>query len=207
MRLHWFWSTNPQKVRLALEELGLDYELLFVDLAKHEQKSPDYRSIHPRSKVPALEVDGSVLWESNAALVYLGERQQQLWPKEPKLRAKGHNLMFLEAAAYQGAASTFFLQRAVKARAGKPANEEKLDASRPALDALHSVLESQLGDADYLLGDFSMIECAYGPWLPVVDLEGFPRLADWRQRIMNRPSWGRCEFSYGIEAPAKPSRG
>lgn len=199
MRLHWFWSTNPQKVRLGLEELALDYELVEVDLARGEHKSDEYRALHPRGKVPALEVDDTVLWESNAALVYLGEREQQLWPREPTLRAKAHNLMFLEAAAYQDAASTFFFQRAVKARAGRPANADKLDAARPALDALHQVLEQQLGEQDYLLGDFSLLECAYGPWLPVLDLEHFPSLHAWRGRIMARPSWSRCDFSYGMD--------
>jgi len=198
MRLHWFWSTNPQKVRLALEELGLDYELIHVDLARGEQKADEYLAIHPRGKVPALEVDGSVLWESNAALVYLGEREQQLWPGDRTLRAKAHNLMFLEAAAYQDAASTFFFQRAVKGRAGKPPNEEKLEATRPRIDALHRVLEQQLGDWDYLLGEFSLLECAYGPWLPVVDLGSFPALAAWRERVMSRAAWSRCDFSYGL---------
>ena len=62
IRLHWFWSTNPQKIRFALNELGLKYTLEFVDLRKAEQKQPAFLKLNPRAKVPVLEIDGTVLW-------------------------------------------------------------------------------------------------------------------------------------------------
>ncbi|MDP6944975.1 MAG: glutathione S-transferase N-terminal domain-containing protein, partial [Myxococcota bacterium] len=107
MRLHWFWSTNPQKVRLALEELALDYELVEVDLAKGAHKQADFLAIHPRGKVPALEIDGGICWESNAALEYLGLRERRLWPSEPVGLTEALSLLHMESGAFQDQAGVY----------------------------------------------------------------------------------------------------
>lgn len=195
-RLHWYWSANPQKIRWALEELELGYELERVDLALREHRRPAYAEIHPRAKVPALEIDDVVLWESGAALLYLGQRQRRLWPSEPADRAAALNLLFLESAAWQQQASVHFYNRVVLPFAGVPADPDRLAKAASKIAPLCSLLARQLGDAEYLLGDFSLLDCAYGPWLPVIDLEGFPSLAAWRDRLMSRPAWAACEFTY-----------
>ncbi len=196
-RLHWFWSTNPQKIRWALEELGLDYELERVDLVRREHRRPAYAEIHPRAKVPALEIDDVVLWESGAALLYLGQREGRLWPSSPEARAAALNLLFLESAAWQEQASVHFYNRVVLPFAGAATDPDRLAKAAKKIEPLCSLLARQLGDADYLLGDFSLVDCAYGPWLPVVDLEAFPSLVAWRARLMARPAWAACEFTYG----------
>ena len=125
MRLHWYPSTNPQKVRLALEELSLDYELVELDLVKGAQKQADYLAIHPRGKVPALEIDGGVCWESNAALQYLGMREGRLWPTEPVGLTEALSLLHMESGAFQDLAGVYFFNRVVLpnvGRAGDPAD-------------------------------------------------------------------------------------
>jgi len=196
MRLHWYWSTNPQKVRLALEELNLDYELQHVDLAARAQKEPPYRQIHPRGKVPALEIDGKVLWESGAALLYLGEREKRLWPSEGSKRAVALNLLFMESAAWQAQASIYFYNQVVMPLIGREPDEQRMEHAAKKIHPLLELLNQQLEGSRYLIGDFSLLDCAYAPWLPVLDLEAFPRLVDWRERLVNRASWRACEFPY-----------
>ena len=87
MKLYWFWSFNPQKVRLALHELGVAHDLVAVDLFRGQQRHPDFARLNPNNKVPVLEDGETVLWESNAIVAYLGEREGRLWPRDAAGRA------------------------------------------------------------------------------------------------------------------------
>src|SRR5229473_627521 len=80
MKLYHFPSPNPQKVTFALGELGLECEMVPLDLAKGEQRKPEFLAINPFGRVPVL-VDGDLtLWDSHAILAYLGEKTGKMWP-------------------------------------------------------------------------------------------------------------------------------
>jgi glutathione S-transferase len=88
MKLYHFPSPNPQKVTFALNELGLDCELVLVDLAKGGQRDPTFLAVNPFGRVPVL-VDGDLaLPESHAILAYLGEKAGRLWPSSPAGRMR-----------------------------------------------------------------------------------------------------------------------
>ncbi len=199
IRLHGFTSTNPQKVRLALEELALDYQYVPVDLYAGEQKTDAHLAIHPRGKVPALEIDGTVLWDSNACLAYLALREERLWPSDLQRRAQALNLLFLEAAAFQDQASNFYFNRVVMRHIGKPPDTARMAKAQTKLAPLYDLLAKQLADREYLLGEFTLVDCAYAPWLPILDLNDWPTLVAWRDRLTARPSWAACDFQYGLE--------
>ena len=194
-RLHWFPSTNPEKVRLALEELGIEYERVSVNLANKEHKSEQYRALHPRSKVPVLEIDGTKLWESGAILTYLGVREKTLWPTTDSALAKALNLLFLESAAFQDLAGVYFFNRKILPSVGRSADPARISAAKKKLDPILAVISDQLGDNEFLLGDFSLVDLAYAPWLPWLDLEDFPNLITWRQRLTQREAWKRCSVA------------
>jgi len=78
MKLYYFPSPNPQKVRFALLELGLPCDIVPIDLTKGEHRTPEFLALNPYGRVPVL-TDGTVtLWESHAILAYLGEKTGQL---------------------------------------------------------------------------------------------------------------------------------
>ncbi len=89
MKLHSFWSPNPQKVRFAMAELGLPCEIAEVDLFAGAQKADAIRALNPMQKVPILEDGAVVLWESNAILCYLGDKTGCLWPGDPAALGRG----------------------------------------------------------------------------------------------------------------------
>src|SRR4029077_3532282 len=94
MKLYHFPSPNPQKVTFALKELGLDCELVPVDLAKGEQRDPAFLATKPFGRVPGL-VDGDLtLPESQAILAYLGEKTGRLWPASSAGRANALKWLF-----------------------------------------------------------------------------------------------------------------
>jgi glutathione S-transferase len=97
MKLYHFPSPNPQKVTFALKELGLDCELVPVDLSKGEQRDARFTALNPFGRVPVL-VDGDLtLWESHAILAYLGEKTGRLWPQSPAGRADALKWLFFQS--------------------------------------------------------------------------------------------------------------
>ena len=171
------------------------YERVKVDIVKGEHKSDHYREIHPRQKVPALEIDGVTLWESGAILTYLGEREGRLWPDSNSGRATALNLLFMEGAAFQDLAGVFFFNRKVLPSIGKDGDPQRVAAAQKKIDPLLQILSDTLGEGDYLLGDFSLVDLAYAPWLPWLDLDAFPAVAAWRTRLMSREAWVRSNVA------------
>ena len=195
MKLYWFTSTNPQKIRLALEELGLDYERVPVNLYNREHQSGPHASLLPRKKVPALEVDGQIIHESGAILLYLAQNHG-LWPEDQLERFDATSLLFMESSAFQDLAGVFFFNRVVLPANGVKPDEDRIAKAKKKIRPLLNLLEARLEDREWLCGDFSVIDCAYAPWLTVIDLDEHPRLSDYVSRIRQRPAWVRSEFEY-----------
>src|SRR5260370_30529138 len=87
-------SPNPQKVSFALVELGIECEMVPLDLAKGEQRKPEFLAINPFGRVPVL-VDGDLtLWDSQVILAYLGEKTGKMWPTSTAGRADALRWLF-----------------------------------------------------------------------------------------------------------------
>ena len=194
IELYWSWTTNPQKIRLALEELELDYQLHMVNLKTGEQRHPEYMAqINPMGTVPALKIDGKIFWESTAALLYLAQTYTLLHFLHPHYD-KFLNLLFQEASSVQRLAGTLFIEKKIHPLMGKPSNQESIqDAQRKLLPILN-IWQNQLAEQEYLFDEFSIMECALAPWLPWIDLSDHPALLAWKKRIQDRPSWKACGF-------------
>ena len=193
MKLYWFESTNPQKIRFALEEAGFEYELERVNLYKRANLEPGFEAVSPRRKLPVFVDEGTAIYESGAILTYLGVRYGRLWPEDPATLAQALSLLYTEAAAFQEPAGAFFWARVILPRVGKTADPERLEKARKKIAPLLTLLERQLEGKEYLLGDFSLVDCAYAPWLPHLELDGNPAVAAWRDRVVERPAWLRCK--------------
>lgn len=97
MKLYHFPSPNPQKITFALHELGLECEIVPVDLSKGEQRKPEFLALNPFGRVPVLVDGDQKLWESHAILAYLGDKTGKLWPTTAAGRADALRwLFFLE---------------------------------------------------------------------------------------------------------------
>lgn len=197
MKLYWWWTTNPQKVRLALEELSLPYTLETIDLFRGKHRTDTYKVTSPRQRVPALELDdGTILWESGAALLWIGTTYPQLWPTVPADKIQAMNLLFMESAAFQEHASTHFFNRVVLPAIGKQGDETRVEKAAKKITPLLDLLQGVLGDKPYLFGTLTVVDYAFAPWLPVLDLTQYPTLTEWRSRLRARPAWSQCDFQY-----------
>jgi glutathione S-transferase len=89
IKFYYSGAPNPMKVALMLEETGLAYEAIPVDTRKGDQHKPDYLKINPNAKVPAIVDGDAVVFDSNAILLYLGEKTGKFMPANtPKLRGE-----------------------------------------------------------------------------------------------------------------------
>src|SRR5437660_10639575 len=168
MKLYHFPSPNPQKVTFALKELGLDCELVPVDLAKGEQREPAFRAVNPFGRVPVL-VDGDLtLTESQAILAYLGEKTGRLWPASAGERADALKWLFFLAQHIMPPAGEVALRFRAKLF-GRPVDEATVARGEQALPAPLAILEGHLADNKWMMGvEFGLVDCAYCPVLNVI---------------------------------------
>jgi glutathione S-transferase len=195
MKLYHFPSPNPQKVRFALLELGLACEIVPVDLTQGEHRTPEFLALNPYGRVPVLTDGTLTLWESHAILSYLGEKTGRLWPTSAAGRADALRwLFFLSGHLAPPATELAFNRLAVKVL-GLPSDEAAIARGEKALPAVLRILEGQLAHGTWLLGEeFTLIECAYGPILNVVEKAGlsfgaFPQVGAYLEALRARPAW------------------
>jgi GSH-dependent disulfide-bond oxidoreductase len=194
MKLYYFPSPNPQKVKFALLELGLDCEMVPVDLTKREQREPAFLTLNPFGRVPVL-VDGDLtLSESQAILAYLGEKTGRLWPNSAAGRAQALQWLFFLSQHIMPAAGEVALRIRAKVL-GIPVDEAIVARGEKALPDVIRILEGRLANSRWLLGgEFSLVDCAFCPILNVIEKAGFsfaefPKVSAYLDAARARPAW------------------
>ena len=196
------WSTpNGRKVSIALEEMGLPYKAIAVDIGKDEQFKPDFLKISPNNRIPAIvdHDNGLALFESGAILMYLADKTGKFWPKD----AKAHWRTIQWLMWQMGGVGPMLGQvhHFVKYNAGKaPYAEERYlkEAKR-----LYGVLDKQLAQSEYVAGDYSIADMSIWPWISrfewqQMDLNQYPHVKRWYVAIAKRPAVQR-----GYDVPVK----
>jgi len=186
-------SSNSDRVKFVLNEKGLAYERVTLDLSKKEQKRPEFLKLNPYGKVPVIDDDGKVLFESCIINEYLDEKYSNpsLMPKDPYLRGRGRVLVDY---ALNYIHEPYWALRTEMMKKEADRNKTVLEEKRQTLRNLLQYLEDALGDKSYFLGDVSLTDFdvlprflrmeSYGA-LPTPSL---PRLNAWLERMKGRPS-------------------
>ena len=186
LQLYSLPTPNGVKASIMLEEVGIPYEVHLVDITKNETWTPDYLSLNPNGKIPAiLDPDGPggkplALWESGAILVYLADKAGQLIPTDPAARYETLQWVFWQMAAVGPMIGQmgFFHKFAGKDYEDKrPRDRFVAEAKR-----LLGVLEERLADRDFIMGgDFTIADIALIGWVRAVPgFYGAGDLVDWQ---------------------------
>ncbi|HKD40572.1 MAG TPA: glutathione S-transferase family protein [Myxococcaceae bacterium] len=194
-------SGNSARVAFGLIEAGATFQPHLIDTRKGENRSAEYLAVNPMGKIPAL-VDGELkLWESNAINWYVVEKlKSRLLPASLAARASVQRWLFFQAAHVTPACISVF--RATNARVQAfwqtTADPKALEAGRKELARYLPVLEAALANRDWLEGDFSLADIAYGPHFFLVaeggfDFSPYPRLRAWQHRLEKRPGWKKAQ--------------
>lgn len=186
-------SPNCQRVKVVLAEKNLTHEIVPIDLRKQEQKTPEYLKMNPYGKVPVLTDDDTVLYESCVINEYLEEKYPNppLLPKDPGKKAKARILIDYGMAHFD---SPYQKLRMELMKEPKEQSQPIIDGAKKELSKLLQRFEEELGDQQYLVGDFSLVDADLIPRF--TRLEGFgvlpdpslPRLAKYLERMKTRPS-------------------
>ena len=198
-------TPNGWKVSIALEELGLPYDLHVIDLASGEQKQPAFTAINPNGRIPAIvdrdEGDFAV-FESGAILLYLAEKTGRLMPADAKGRSRVVQWLMFQ----MGGVGPMMGQANVFTRYFPEQLPTVIDRYRRESRRLFDVLDGHLADNEWLAGDYSIADIAN--WVhthewPGVPVDGLPNLQRWMAAIAARPA-----VQKGIVAPprAEPAR-
>ena len=188
------WSTpNGVKISIALEELGLDYEVVPVNIGKDEQFDPDFLTISPNNKIPAI-VDGEVsLFESGAILLYLAQKTSKLAPAAGSIEY----YQLLQWLFWQSAHFGPMLGQVHHFLKFNPGKSEYAEHRyyQEAL-RLYRVLNTRLEGRDYITDEFSIVDIATWPWasrfdFQQIDLDDFPNVERWYLALADRPAFQR----------------
>lgn len=193
-------TPNGWKASVALEELGLPYELHKIRLHKDEQKSEWFVAINPNGRIPAI-VDRDngdfAVFESGAILVYLAEKTGKLMPVDVKGRSRVLQWLMFQMGGIgpmMGQANVFFRYFPEKIQ---PA----IDRYQKECRRLFEVLNGHLAGHEYLAGDYSIADIANWCWVRThrwsgLEIDDLPHLVRWRDAITARPA-----ASKGVKIP------
>ncbi|QND49657.1 glutathione S-transferase [Rhizobium lusitanum] len=197
-------TPNGAKVSIALEELELPYEPHLVSFGTNDQKSPEFISLNPNGRIPAIiDPNGPGgkpigLFESGAILVYLAEKTGKLMPKDAAGRYEVLQWVFFQMGGIGpmfGQFGHFF-----KFAADKVANNSyPVERYRDEAKRLLSVLEDRLKDRQWIMGDeYTIADITTFPWVrgvdvfyggrEVLELASFPSVMAWVERATARPA-------------------
>ena len=189
-------SPYARKVRLVAAELDIPLEKVAVDFQKGDPRTPEYLAMNPNGKVPVIDDDGFVLWESIAILKYLAGKKGGLLPADARGRAEADQWMFWWANHPEPAIELLIYELLLKPYLGKPGNDASIVREAHALlDRFLPVLEKRLAGKKYVLGELSIVDFAMAPPLELasrrlnVDLGKYPNINAWLARLQERPSW------------------
>ena len=194
IRLYTWTTPNGRKISIALEELGLPYEVVPIDIGRDEQFDPAFLAVSPNNKIPAI-VDGDVsLMESGAILLYLAEKTGQLLPPRDT-RAYWDVVQWL---LWQVAGFGPMLGQAhhfLKFNRGRSTYAEQryhTEAMR-----LYSVLDKRLENREFVVGDqLSVADIAIWPWASRFEYQqiqfgDYPNVRRWYIALAARPAFQR----------------
>ena len=190
------WPTpNGHKVHIMLEETGLAYRVIPVDIGRGDQFDPAFLAISPNNRMPAIVdhdgPDGEAIsiFESGAILVYLAGKTGRFMPDD----ARGRTLVMQWLMFQMGGIGPMFGQcHHFRNYAPEPI-AYAVDRYTNETGRLYGVLDKRLGEAEYMAGDYSIADMATYPWTRSIERQGvdpaeYPNVVRWQQDLEARPA-------------------
>jgi len=213
LQLYSLPTPNGVKVSIALEEIGLPYEPHAIDIGKNESWTPEFLSLNPNGKIPAIIDPGGPsgaplgLFESGAILLYLAEKTGKLLPGEPARRYETIQWVFFQMAFI----GPMFGQLGFfhKFAGREIADERPLERYRIESKRLLGVLETRLDGREWIMDNYTIADISMLGWVrnligfygarDLVEFDALKHVPAWLDRGLARPAVRR-----GLEIPRRP---
>ena len=210
--VHYWTTPNGHKVTIFLEETGLPYKIIPVNIGKGEQFKREFLAISPNNRIPAIvdhdPPDGGApmqVFESGAILVYLAEKTGKFLAEDLRARTDAMQWLFWQMGNLgpMSGQNNHFSNYAVEKI------PYAMDRYRSEVNRLYGVLNRRLADRAYLAGDYSIADMASYPWIVPYErqgqnLEDFPYVKRWFEAIRARPA---VERAYAKAKEINPNLG
>jgi GSH-dependent disulfide-bond oxidoreductase len=192
----YYWPTpNGWKITIMLEECGLPYTVLPVNIGKGDQFKPEFLSISPNNKMPAIvdhEGPGGKpisVFESGAILQYLGRKTGKFYPQDERARIEVDQWLFWQMGGFGpmlGQAHHFRIYSPEKI-------PYAIDRYTNETHRLYGVLNKRLADREFVAGEYSIADMAIAPWAKLWERQGqnideFPHAKRWLETVLARPA-------------------
>jgi GST-like protein len=208
----YYWPTpNGHKITIFLEETGLSYRIVPVNIGRGDQFKPEFLRIAPNNRMPAIvdsaPQDGAgpvSIFESGAILLYLTEKTGRFLPQDLRTRYDALQWLFWQMAGLGPMAG----QNHHFAHYAPEKLPYAIDRYVKETSRLYAVLDERLADRSYLAGEYSIADMASYPWIvpherQQQDLDEFPNLKRWFEAIRARPAVARA-YEKGKQISAQP---
>jgi GST-like protein len=192
----YFWPTpNGLKISIMLEELGVPYDVTFVDIGKRQQFDPEFLAVSPNNKIPAIvDPDGPdgkaiTIFESGAILQYLARKFGAFYPSSERAKADVNQWLFWQVGGFGPMAA----QRNHFAHYAPEKIPYAIDRYTNEVERLFGVMDKRLDDRPYLAGAYSIADIASFPWARTwktlgQDITKFANVQRWLADIEERPA-------------------
>jgi GST-like protein len=210
--LHYWTTPNGHKVTIFLEEAGLPYRIVPVNISKGDQFKPDFLAISPNNRIPAIvdhePVGGGApisVFESGAILLYLAEKTGRFLPADPLGRVEVTQWLFWQMAGLGPmAGQNHHFSGYAPEKLPYAINRYVNEANR-----LYGVLNKRLADRPFIAGTYSIADMASYPWIVPYKNQGqslgdFPHLKRWFETIKSRPAVVRA-YDRAKEVNSQPT--
>jgi glutathione S-transferase len=195
-------TPNGHKASIALEELGLPYEVHVINLLAGDQKQPEYLKLNPNGRIPTIvdrDAGNFAVFESGAILIYLAEKTGKLMPSDPR----GRSLVIQWLMFQMGGIGPMMGQANVFYRYFPEKIQPAIDRYQHECRRLFEVLNTRLADHEWLAGNYSIADIANWAWVRTykwsgVSIDGLEALQRWMGQMAARPA---CQK--GLEVPFK----
>lgn len=195
IKFYFHHTPNPMKVALFLEEAALPYQLIPVDVFRGEQHDPAFRAINPNGKMPAIEDDGIRVFDSNAILLYLGDKTGKFIGHADDRGELLSWLMFVATGLGPYSGQSVHFRHYAPEKLPYAINRYYREAQRH-----YEVLDQHLKNKDYLIGEeYTIADMAGWGWIDRAAgvlgedaLDDHPNLKRWYEAVDNRPAVSRA---------------
>lgn len=192
----YYWGTpNGHKITIALEEMGLDYQIFPINIMENDQFQPDFLRISPNNKIPAIvdqngfNGEAISVFESGAILQYLGRKTGLYYPSDEQQRVEVEQWLMWQMGGLgpmlgQNHHFSKFAPERIAYATERYVNESK---------RLYGVLNQQLMGQKYVAGEYSIADMAILPWIlryewQQIQLDDYPNVKEYIQRLTARPA-------------------
>jgi len=212
IHLHYWTTPNGHKVTIFLEEAGIPYKIVPVNIGAGEQFKPDFLRISPNNRIPAIVDDDSAesgapvsIFESGAILLHLAEKTGQFIPRDFRGRTEVLQWLFWQ----MGGLGPMAGQNHHFSQYAPEKIPYAIDRYVKETNHLYAVLDKRLADREFVAGPYSIADMASYPWIVPHErqgqkLEDFPNLERWFETIRARPAVQRA-YAIAKEINTQPT--